>query len=73
MNLAKVVAELCSERERLAKELSRVDGALKAISGLTGTNAAGHTRRTMSLAGRKRIAAAQRARWAKWRKRKERR
>jgi hypothetical protein len=70
MNLASVVSQLRSERERLTKELSRVDGALKAISGLTGTNGTGRARRTVSAAGRKRIAAAQKKRWAKWKKQK---
>jgi hypothetical protein len=70
MNLAGVVSQLRSERERLTKELSRVDGALKAISDLTGTNGARRPRRALSPAARRRIVAAQKARWAKWRKAK---
>ena len=73
MQLAGVVVQLRSERERLANELSRVDEALRALGGLISTNGASRPRRAMSIGGRKRIAAAQRARWAKWKKRKERR
>jgi len=61
-----VVSELQKERKRLADELHRVAAALTAFG-----NAYGHgsrptrKKRTISVAGRKRIAAAQRARWAK--------
>jgi hypothetical protein len=61
-----VVGQLQKERSRLADELRRVTAALTAfgkvyVSGPTATR----KRRTISAAGRKRIAAAQRARWAK--------
>lgn len=61
-----VVDQLQKERTRLADELRRVTAALTAfgkvyVNGPTTT----HKKRTMSVAGRKRIAAAQRARWAK--------
>ena len=69
-NMSKVVRQLSKERTRLTDELYRVTAALTAFGKvyLSGSNpkaAANHTKRTISAAGRKRIAAAQRARWAK--------
>ena len=69
-NMSKVVKQLSKERTRLTDELHRVTAALTALGKvyLSGNNrkaAANHTKRTISAAGRKRIAAAQRARWAK--------
>jgi len=61
-----VASELQKERKRLEDELRRVTAALTAFGKvyLRGNKSAGK-KRTMSAAGRKRIAAAQRARWAK--------
>ena len=59
-NLTSALKQLEQERNRLSSRLEQVN---KAVSALTGTSS---TRRgTMSAAGRARIAAAQRARWAK--------
>jgi hypothetical protein len=71
-NLTKVVRQLKKERERVQGEMGRLNAALAALGSLG--NLAGESmgirvpkgRRTMSAAARKRIAAAQRARWAKW-------
>ena len=60
-NLTSVIKELEQERKRLSIQLKRISQALSLLSG-TSSNG---TRRTMSAAGRARIAAAQRARWAK--------
>jgi hypothetical protein len=66
-----VVSQLQKERKRLEDELHRVTAALTAFGKvyMHGSNpkAAVVTRkkRRISAAGRKRIAAAQRARWAK--------
>jgi hypothetical protein len=71
-----VVSELRKERTRLADELHRVTAALTAFGNVymrgSQPKAAVATRkkRTISVAGRKRIAAAQRARWAKTKGRK---
>ena len=67
-----VVFQLQKERERLEDELHRVTAALTAfgrtyLQGSQPNRATGRKKRTMSAAGRKRIAAAQRARWAKFR------
>jgi hypothetical protein len=61
-----VVSELQKERKRLENELHRVAAALTAFGNvyMHGSRPTRKTR-TISVAGRKRIAAAQRARWAK--------
>jgi hypothetical protein len=68
-----VVSQLQKERTRLEDELHRVTAALTAFGKvyLQG-NKPGRKKRIMSAAGRKRIAAAQRARWAKVRAAKKR-
>ncbi len=69
--LQTVASQLQKERARLENELHRVTAALTAFGKVyingTKPKAAIATRkkRTISPAGRKRIAAAQRARWAK--------
>jgi hypothetical protein len=60
-NLTSVLKELEQERTRLSTQLERLNHALSVLNG-TGNH---RTRRTISAAGRARIAAAQRARWAK--------
>ena len=62
-NLAGVVQQLKKERDQAAKVLASLDAALAALNG--GSYRATGTRRTISAAGRARIAAAQRARWAR--------
>ena len=74
-NLATVVQQLKKERSQSQKRIEQLDQALKALTGVstmrttTGRRrgvAASSKPRTMSVAARKRIAAAQRARWEKW-------
>jgi 16S rRNA G1207 methylase RsmC len=65
-----VVVQLQKERKRLEDELHRVTAALTAfgrvyLHGTKSGPAASRKKRTISPAGRKRIAAAQRKRWAK--------
>ena len=64
-DLSAVVASLKQERFKL-------DQAIAALSGITGNSAAGSGRRKLSAAARERIAAAQRTRWAKFKKNKAR-
>ena len=64
-NLAGVVQQLKAERDRAAKEITRLDAALAALNASDGKQRP--TRRKMSAAGRARIVAAQKARWAKLR------
>ena len=71
-NLTKVVRQLQKERERMQVEMGCLNAALAALGSLGDLAGAPkglrvtEGRRTMSVAARKRIAAAQRARWAKW-------
>ena len=63
MNLAGVVQQLRRERDQTAKTLEQLDAALAVLTGVSGKRTG--TRRKISAAGKARIAAAQRARWAK--------
>ena len=65
-NLDAVLNHLEQERIRLASQLERLSNALAALTGISNNG----TRRGISAAGRARIAAAQRARWAKVKGRK---
>jgi hypothetical protein len=75
-NLGNVVEQLRQERDQAQKRVEQLDAALEALSGFgdlyasTKTKARaqvpGAKRRTISAVARKRMAAAQRARWAKW-------
>ena len=58
-----VLAELKSERNRAQQELQHLDAAIRVIHRLNGGGR--KPTRNISAAGRARIAAAQRARWAK--------
>lgn len=57
-DLGAVVAQMKKERDKL-------DRAIEALSGVGGRKGSGPGKRTLSPAARKRIAEAQRARWAK--------
>jgi hypothetical protein len=65
-NLAGVLQQLRKERDQAAKTVGRLDAALAALNG--GSHGRTATRHTISAAGRARIAAAQRARWARVRR-----
>jgi len=70
--LSGLVAELRTERDRAQREVEQLNAALAALGGLGHAGArsprgrAVKKRKPLSAAARKRIAAAQRARWAKW-------
>jgi len=67
-NLSVVVQQLRTERERAQSEVHRIDAALAALgSASSNGNRGGHT---MSAAARRKISLAQRARWAKQKKKK---
>jgi hypothetical protein len=68
-NLNKVVSSLRSEYARLQKEMERVGKALNALGHSGGTRTG--TRRVLSKEARRRIAEAQRLRWAKVRRAKQ--
>jgi len=68
--LASFVSELRVERTNLADRLRHVDAALSVLGKLTGGSSYTKPKRTMSASARRKIAAAQRARWAKLRTKK---
>jgi hypothetical protein len=68
-NLSQIVNNLEAQRRQAQAEVQRLDAALSALRGLGGKGrgaGAGRARRVLSVAARRRIAAAQRARWAAW-------
>ena len=70
-NLSGIVNRLKKERDRVEQQLSGLNDALEAFAGVyRGTAKPGRKRRKMSVAARRKIAAAQRARWAKLRRAK---
>ena len=65
-DMSSIVKQLKQERDRVAKQLSGMDAALRAFAGVySGTSSPRHKRRKMSAASRAKIASAQRRRWAK--------
>ena len=58
-----IVSQLRAQREDIANQIGHVDAALIVLGKVNGTHAQVAVR-TISAAGRRRIAAAQRARWA---------
>jgi len=59
------VKQLKKERDRVQQQLSGLNAALEAFAGVYRGNNGTRPRRKMSAEGRARIAAAQRARWAR--------
>jgi hypothetical protein len=76
LNLSQAVRQLKKERAQTQGRLEQLDTALQALSGVSSGSgqsrgtvrsyAMSGKRRALSPAARRRIAAAQRARWAKW-------
>ncbi|MGA2858332.1 MAG: hypothetical protein ABSE40_15785 [Candidatus Sulfotelmatobacter sp.] len=67
INLNKVVVSLRHEHSRLEKQMERVEKALDALGHANG-NRTKKVKRVLSKEARRRIAEAQRRRWAKVRK-----
>ena len=66
-----LLKQLKQERDRVQKQLSGLNAAISAFTGAyTGTTKPARVRRKMSAKARAKIAAAQRARWAKFRAKK---
>jgi hypothetical protein len=71
-NIAETVNELKQERSRMVGQVRELDKAISVLrklakgNGLAVVRKPSGKRRTMSAAARRKIAAAQRARWAKW-------
>jgi len=64
-NLSSLVKQLKQERDRVEKQLSGLNAALMSFAGVYSGGKPIRKRRKMSVAARKKIAAAQRRRWAK--------
>ncbi len=71
-NLTQIISDLQSENKRLEGELKRVRGAIAVLRKLNGSASVTtlRPRRQLSAAARKRIAQAQKIRWAKWKAKK---
>ena len=65
-NLSGYIKQLRKERDRVERQLTGLNAALTAFAGVYGGAKPSRKRRKMSLAARKKIAAAQRRRWAKF-------
>ena len=68
-NLSSIMKQLKQERDRVEKQLSGLNAALTAFAGVYGGKPT-RERRKMSAKSRVKIAAAQRRRWAKFKKSK---
>jgi hypothetical protein len=67
-NLSSVVGQLRNERTQVQGQLERLDQAISLLGNLSnGSRSTRGGARNMSASARKRIAVAQKARWAKWR------
>jgi hypothetical protein len=69
-NIAETVKVLGQERSQMLGRVRQLDDAISVLCKLNGGSLSvmgrSAKKRTISAAGRRRIAAAQRARWAKW-------
>jgi hypothetical protein len=72
LKFSKLANELKKRRREVRGELDYLDKAILTLRKLAGGTSPKATR-TLSLAARKRIAAAQKARWARWRRRRKKR
>jgi hypothetical protein len=64
-NLSGIVRQLKKERDRVERKLAGLNAVMAAFAGVYKSSALPKPRRKISAKGRARIAAAQRARWAK--------
>ena len=64
MSIAAVLSSLKAEQQQLEGQLKQLNAAIASLGGLSKNSHKGR-KGTMSAAGRARVAAAQRARWAK--------
>jgi len=70
-NLSGIVKQLKKERDLVEKQLSGLNAALSAFAGVYAGSKPTRKRRKLSAKARAKIAAAQRARWAKVRAKKK--
>jgi len=67
-NLSSVLVELREERDHLNQAIATLESLNGSHRSTTKAGYTATTKRTLSPAARRRIAAAQKSRWAKWRK-----
>jgi hypothetical protein len=67
-NLTGTLSQLRDQRRMAQRQVEKLDEAIAAIEGLVGKsgNSSSPRKRVLSAAGRRRIALAQKARWAKF-------
>jgi len=70
-DIAKTLQQLREERSRIEKQLSGLDQAISVLGKLVTGGAGSAGKRRLSVAARKRIAQAQKLRWAKWKAKQE--
>jgi hypothetical protein len=73
-NLARTLKELTQERGRMAGQVRKFDQVISVLRKLAkgvGARIVRRPKRTMSAAARRRISIAQKARWAKWKAKQE--
>jgi hypothetical protein len=70
-NFTRALNDLQRERKRMQQEIRTLDRALKRVVARSQVSVMPVQTRRMSLAGRRRIAAAQRERWARFRQEKQ--
>ncbi len=71
--LTDTLNKLKEQRHRAASEVAGLDKAIAALQGLTGSNGSfrwAGVKRVLSVAARRKISMAQKARWAKYRQQK---
>ena len=69
-SVSSIVKQLKQERDRVAQQLSGLEAALTAFASAYSGTKPSRKRRKLSAKSRAKIAAAQRARWARFRKSK---
>jgi hypothetical protein len=68
MTLGRALTDLMTARKKLEWQLKQVENAISALSGMRGRAGRPKTARRLSAVARRRIALAQKRRWAAWRK-----
>ena len=64
-NVSSIITQLKQERDQVKRQLAGINAVLAAFANVYSNGQPSRKRRPMSIAARKKIAAAQRRRWAK--------
>jgi hypothetical protein len=65
VDVSSIIGQLKKERDRVERQLTRLNAALTAFANVYDGRKPARKHRKLSVAGRKKIAAAQRRRWAR--------